>query len=170
MRRNRKNRGDMVIDLTSLLDVIFIVLLVVIGSGYQNNVNINEQKKQSESEKNQLIQERDFYKTAYDAKEFVRVVPISIPYETDNVTKRKIVIPKELGLEFSEDDFTLIGTNENGFDIFKDSIVGYINSNKENPVILALNENSEDILYRDEKKMNDILDSLASEYENVYKK
>lgn len=166
MRRNKKNHGDLVIDLTSLLDVIFIILLVVIGSGYQNNVNIEAKTDIYKEENKKLAEEKKLYKNAYDTQDFVCIIPISVPYDEEEVAQRKIVIPEELG--FNNDDFVLIGASEDGYENFESKISSYIKENNKRPIILSLNENSDDILYRDEKRMNELLMNLSSEYDNVY--
>ena len=71
MRRNKKNHGDLVIDLTSLLDVIFIILLVVIGSGYQNNVNIEAKTDIYKEENKKLAEEKERERPKHKKEKYI---------------------------------------------------------------------------------------------------
>ena len=51
MRGKRRNRSDILIDLTSLLDVIFIILLIVVCN-QKNLTNVVAQEKAVATEEN----------------------------------------------------------------------------------------------------------------------
>ena len=171
MRRKRRGSGgDVLIDLTSLLDVIFIVLLIVMWS--QNTVEGNLKQTQAETEyaKSQTEAEYKLYEQqieiADNINQYVWAVSVVVPYDKEDVTRRKIQILKE-GEEI--ESFELVGNNiTEAIEDFKESLVSYIEQNKKRPVILALNENDDNILYRDEVMVTELFLELTKEYSNVY--
>ena len=171
MRRKRRGSGgDVLIDLTSLLDVIFIILLIVMWS--QNTVEgkLKQTQAQTEYAKAQTEAEYKLYEQqieiADNINQYVWAVSVVVPYDKADVTKRTIQILKE-GEEI--ESFDLVGNNvTEAIDDFKKSLVGYIELNKTRPVILALNENDDNILYRDEVMVTELFLELTKEYSNVY--
>lgn len=170
MRRKRgSSRSDIIIDLTSLLDVIFIILLVVLcGQQYQGQELTDGQAaaKQAQEKAEAAYQlYTDQQEMADSLNQLVCTVSVMVPYEED-VTVRTIMILKE-GSDTQE--ISLKGHDtQTEFAEFQASLADYIQKNKNKPVILSLNENDEYILYRDEMMVNEIFAELAGEYENVY--
>lgn len=169
-RKRRGSRGDVLIDLTSLLDVIFILLLIVMWG--QNNVDMNLRQTQAETEKvkAQAEAEQKLYEQqteiAENVNKYVCAVSVVVPYDKEDVTRRKVQILKE-GEEI--ESFDLIGQNVNdSVEAFKESLVKYIESNGDKPVILSLNEKDENILYRDELMVTELFAELTRKYNNVY--
>lgn len=171
MRRKRNGvRGDVLIDLTSLLDVIFIILLVVMWGQNTTAEQLVQQQAEVEQARVQTEEEYRLYKdqleTADSLNRYVWVASVRIPYEEEDVTRRTILILKE-GEEIER--FELVGNNISAsVEAFKESLVGYIKKNANRPVILSLNEKDEHILYRDEVMVNEIFTELMKEYDNVY--
>lgn len=170
MRRRRGNsRGDILIDLTSLLDVIFIILLVVLcGQRYEGQELTNGQaaaEKAQAKAKAEYQLYADQLELADSLNQLVCAVSVIVPYQED-VTKRTIMILKE-GEVIEE--IPLRGhETKDAFAEFRASLVDYIQENKEHPVILSLNEDDEYILYRDEMAVSEIFADLAGEHANVY--
>lgn len=175
-RKKRNSRNDIVIDLTSLLDVIFIILLVFIV-GEENEATIDQQElavledaaQQQVSEyqnAEQLYQ--NMLNTNDNIRNYVWLVSITVPFNNDEIHKRTIKILPEGG---EVQEFDLIGNDvEAPLQAFKDSLGKSISEHSECPIILALNEDNEKILYRDEKTVSRILFELSEEYDNVYVK
>ena len=171
MRRKRRGSGgDVLIDLTSLLDVIFIILLIVMWS--QDIVEDNLKQSQAEAEYAMSKTEAEYklyeqqLKIADNINRYVFAVSVVVPYDKDDVTQRKIQILKE-GEEI--ESFDMVGNNvTEAIEAFRTSLVSYIEKNKTRPVILALNENDDNILYRDEVMVTEIFLELTKEYSNVY--
>lgn len=171
MRRKRKNSGrDVIIDLTSLLDVMFIILLVVLW-GQQNN-NENLIKLQAETEQTKAMAEAQYMlyeqqtEIADNINQFVWAASVVVPYDENDVTQRTILLLKE-GEEI--ESFLLAGNNvTDSVAAFKECLTAYIVANEDKPVILSLNDKDENILYRDEVMVTDIFLELAEEYSNVY--
>ncbi len=161
MRRKNRTRDDIIIDLTSLLDVIFLVLLVVIVQ--QKNITAETQTAKAENEIQKALYE-DMLDTAGSYDLFVSVYS---RYDEKNPVSRTIYVQKK-GEEKPGATFELNGNDVEGeMKAFKDYLTGYIEENPDKPVILSLNENDDDILYRDEKAIQAIYDEL-NENPNVY--
>ena len=171
MRRKRSGSGrDVLIDLTSLLDVIFIILLVVLLG--QNNTQEDLRNKQAEVEKARTLAEAEYQlyeqqtETADMVNQMVWAVSVVVPYDEQDVTKRTILILKE-GEEIER--FELVGNNVTAaVEAFKESLVTYIEANRDKPVILSLNEKDDNILDRDEVMVTETFQKLVKEYNNVY--
>lgn len=170
MRRKRNNESDVLIDLTSLLDVIFIVLLVVLCGQSGLNSDLRERQAaaenaQSNAEAMQEIYE-DMVNTADNINNYVMTTSVAVPYNKTEVRKREIKVLVE-GKEV--ESFLLNGIDtEKSFDDFKKYLSEYADQNKDKPVILSLNDDDDKILYRDEVAVNRIFDELSNEFANVY--
>ena len=166
MRRKKSgSKSDIIIDLTSLLDVIFIMLLVVLCGQSSINESLAEEQSKVEHALIQAESEYQLYKdqieTADSLNQYVWAVSIVVPYNEKEIKQRQIRLLNE-GFELIGNDVT------STIDTFRESLVGFIQENKDRPVILSLNEEDENILYRDEIMVNEILKELSKEYSNVY--
>jgi biopolymer transport protein ExbD len=175
MGRKRRNAGNgVLIDLTSLLDVIFILLLVVVCS-YNYEKQKNEQdavlaresmtSAQAEAEADSKAY-TDMLETQNDLQNYVWAASIVVPFEPDEITLRHIKVLREDSEIISID---LVGNDvADSIKEFRDTLTDYVKSHPDRPVILSLNENDDSILYRDEKMINEVLTELADTYDNVY--
>lgn len=175
MRRKRRyGRNEVFIDLTSLLDVIFILLLVVICSYHF--------EKQRNEQENAIAQESmltaiadaesdsqaytDMIDTQDNLQKYVWAASIVVPYDPDEITLRHIKVLTE---DTEIMSFELVGNDVAGnVQEFRDSLTDYIKKYADRPVILSLNENNDKILYRDEKAINEVFDELMNAFDNVY--
>lgn len=173
-RKNRKSRNDLIIDLTSLLDVIFIILLAVMVG--QKDVSAQQQQdldalqsaaaEQIEQAENAKQLYEDMLDTQNNLSKYVYAVSVTVPYSKDEIQKREIMLLTE-GSE--PQTFPLIGSNTaDSLAAFKESLAASIASHADCPVILSLNDDDERILYRDEKAVSSVLYELSAEYDNVY--
>lgn len=170
MRRRRKRNSDLIIDLTSLLDVIFILLLVILcGEQIAKEQYVNQEQAATEK-----VQEAEAVKELYEDQleisdslnQYVNAISVYSDYNPDQITVRKIRVLKEAQ---ELESYDLIGADtEKAYGEFEACLVEYITENPEQPVILSLNEGDEKILYRDEKAILAIFEALSDEYENVY--
>lgn len=170
MRRKRKGRGDVIIDLTSLLDVIFIVLLVVVCAQVGLSAGTSESLAELESIKAETEASGDLYRdmlsTSDALNELVFTASITVPYDKDNLTRRKVKVLVE-GQEIKA--FSLFGNDtRETFREFKNYLKEYAFVHPDSPVILSLNEDDDKILYRDEISVKAILEELMEECDNVY--
>ena len=179
MRGKRRNRSDILIDLTSLLDVIFIILLIVVCN-QKNLTNVvarekavaTEEIEQAMVEKERAQAEYELYKDQIDIESnsdmYVCVISVNSNYEPETVTQRHILVLCK-GEEIESID--LIGNDtEEALEEFRNLVTGYVETNIGRPVILSLNEDDEKILYRDEKAIREIFEELGDKYDNVYLK
>ncbi len=161
MRRRNRTRDDIIIDLTSLLDVIFIVLLIVVCD--QRTMGAQEEASKKAYDIQRAMYE-DMVETSGSYNLFVSVYS---KYDEDNPVSRVIYVQKK-GEEEAGATFELDGNDVKGeMDEFKDYLAAYIEDNPGKPVVLSLNENDDDILYRDEKAILEIFDEL-NENPDVY--
>lgn len=169
-RKRRKVRNGVFIDLTSLLDIIFIFLMLFICSYHlekQKNATSREATEKAKADAEAVSQDyADMIDTYKNLNQYVGAASISVPYDPNDITKRTIKVLTE-DAEIKSID--LVGNDAAGnIDEFKDYIKGYINEHEGRPIILSLNEEDDKILYRDEKSINEIFGELLKTYPNVY--
>ena len=171
MRRKRRgSKGDVLIDLTSLLDVIFIILLVVMCGQNAVETNLKQAQADAEDAMHQAKAEQMLYEQqleiADNINSYIFAVSVVVPYDKTDVTHRTIQILKE-GEEI--ESFELVGNNVTAStEAFRKSLTEYAEVNKDRPLILSLNERDDNILYRDEVMVTEIFQELARKYGNVY--
>ena len=170
MRSRRNKRDDLLIDLTSLLDVIFIILLVVICSQQLTkwDYESREQEATETVRDAEAIAElyQDQMETHDKLNEYVVKLSVYSDFNPEQITLRKVRILKE---SEAIETIDLIGANTaDAFAKLEKSLEDYIAENSDKPVILSLNEGDEKILYRDEKAILAIFESLSENYTNVY--
>ena len=164
--RKRRSKSDIIVDLTSLLDVMFIILLVVLCGQSTITEELSEAQTKAEYAIKQAEEEKWLYEEQQEIIQNVWAVSIMVPYDENEITKRKIRFLMR-GKEINSID--LIGNDvTNARNEFRDCLIQYIQQNKDMPVILSLNENDDYILYRDEVMVNTIFEELVSTYSNVY--
>lgn len=183
MNRNRRNsRSDIIIDLTSLLDVIFIILLVVLCSqqasaseqedSYSGRLEELEQaEEEADKAKKDADTARDVYNDAADTNiglgKYVFAVSIAVPYDDADVTKREIKLLREGEGEIETYELRGYDTAA-AMEEFTSDLERYITKYEDSPVIISLNDDDERILYRDETEISSILFELSGRYDNVY--
>jgi hypothetical protein len=173
-RKRRNAENDVFIDLTSLLDVIFILLMVVVCSyNYEKQKNEQDTLLARESMTNAQAEAEadskaytDMLETQNDLQSYVWTASIVVPFEPDEITLRHIKVLRE-GSEIIS--FDLVGNDvADSIKKFRETLTDYVKGHPDRPVILSLNENDDSILYRDEVMINDILNELSDTYDNVY--
>lgn len=170
MRRRHNKRDDLIIDLTSLLDVIFIILLVVMCSQQLTKWDYESQEQTAIEKIRDAEATAELYKDQMEThdklNEYVVKLSVYADFNPDQVTVRKVRILKELQ---AIETIDLIGADTaKAFEDLEKSLVSYIQENSDKPVILSLNEGDEKLLYRDEKTILAIFEKLSEEYTNVY--
>ena len=141
--RGKRNvfKNDIIIDLTSMLDVMFIILFVVLCNQTIISETLEQSNRENENAQAKAEAVRQLYedqiKTADNLNRYVQTVSVMVPYKND-IKQRTIVLSD------------------------------YIQKNTDRPVILSLNDNNDNILYRDEVMVTEIFGELMEEYSNVY--
>ena len=162
----------MLIDLTSLLDIVFILLLVFICDIGQNRIDSEAESRSMEAAVAEAEADKkaysDLLETENELQKLVWSASIVVPYEPDKITLRHIRLLRE-GQELKS--FDLVGNDDReGMEAFRACLTEYVEEYKGRPVILSLNEDDERILYRDERAIEELLDELSGKYDNVYLK
>ncbi|MCR5322968.1 MAG: hypothetical protein K6E85_06840 [Lachnospiraceae bacterium] len=178
----KKNRSktvkDLIIDLTPLLDVIFIILLIVLANGdvYSQSAESLKNEALVESQNAQQIKndaeiEVNTYQTHFEAYEdiddYFSIITVSAGYDIRNRRNRTIRV------KINDNDEMVYELNpsntKNGeWTKIKIFIEDRIKTEPDLPVILALNmKNDDKMLYRDEEDILRIFDELQIVYSNV---
>ena len=168
--KNKKNRTDILIDVTSLLDVVFIILLIVITqiSGSQTGLEAREAKAEEAMREAKTQQEiyRDQLDSQGKVNDYIEFISVVSTYDPDTLTDRDITM--HFSAEDDEETFMLKGEAvDEVYEEFTDSLTGYIGGHPDKVIVLSLNEGDEDILYRDEKRIQGIFTDLSSSDPNV---
>lgn len=170
MRRRHNKRDDLIIDLTSLLDIIFIILLVVMCSQQLTKWDYESQEQAAIEKVRDAEATAELYEDQMEThdklNEYVLKLSVYSDFNPQQITVRKVRILKELE---AIETIDLIGADTgSAFAKLEKSLADYIAENSDKPVILSLNEGDEKILYRDEKTILAIFERLSESYTNVY--
>ncbi|MCR5329725.1 MAG: hypothetical protein K6E62_00865 [Lachnospiraceae bacterium] len=168
MNRSRsKGIKQFIIDLTPLLDVIFILLIVVLANGTRSEELANEQFEEAMEVKSSAEQQVNAYKSHFEAysdiDEYFSIITVSAGYHSDNRRERTISIKVN---ENDEIQFELNPVNQDDqWEKITQDIQKTISAKNDLPAILVLNiKNDEKMLYRDEEAIMRIFDGLKTEY------
>ena len=181
MQMRKKGRSktikDLIIDLTPLLDVIFIILLIVLANGdvySQSAENLMSQAEKESRDAEQIVNEADqklnTYQTHFEAYEeidkYFSIITVSAGYDIRNRRNRTVRV------KVNDNDDMVYELNPANSNSEWQKIRAYIkektSAEPDLPVILALNMKNEDrMLYRDEEEIRHIFDDMKAEYPNV---
>lgn len=143
--RNRNNRS-IELDLTSFIDVIFVILIAFIVT-YSTN-------KASQPTPAPIVNPMDD----------VISIGLLVEYNDDNVETRNIQL--SCNMEMDVDSIAPVeGDSDESFAILEKQITKIVNENPDVPVLLSMYEDK--ILYRDHKRVEQIVDQLK-EQSNFY--
>lgn len=171
MRGKREDGGNILIDLTSLLDVIFIVLLVVLCSGQISSQQVVKQKIEMEKKEAEADQKESLYSqqlnTVEELQQYVMIISVDASYDPSNIKERKVEVL--ISGNIQPDTLPpLIGENtEEALNQLEEKLNAYIEENEDKQIILSLNENDDRILYRDEMAIMNIFEKIWNEHRNV---
>ena len=166
---NKKSIPSLDIDLTPLLDVIFIVLMVVMchqslgtQAAEQKIGQLTTALNKAES-KNGLLKKQ--LETFNNADILVAHVTLHADYDLENPKTRHIKFVFNNNVEFEEITITT-ETEEKSFTALETNMKAFLDNKKDKPVLIALNEDC--ILYRDQVKLFQMLTELENQYKNLY--
>ena len=174
--RKKRSVGQFVIDLTPLLDVIFIMLIVVLTVQTQHGDDGSEKleeaqqieaeaKDQLEAMDSQLITMQEQLETYHNLNEYINVITICADYQPSNRKYRTVY----LVIDDQEMKFSL--NPSNGDTVWAECQAAIEQCLSENPdVPLIYSVLSSKMLYRDEQKIKSLFDELSSSYDNIYLK
>lgn len=182
MKDSILNKSDLPIDLTSLLDIIFIILLVVICNQKFNMIDskteadaitaqaeaIQQEAVEAVKEAHEIISEADAYREQLEnyagLNDYLAMVTVYVDYTPRDIKNRTIRIIVNDG-EMSRIELNSENKND-ALKQMKNDLVSAIKEFSDLPVIISINR--ENILYRDENAVRDVVDGLCREFENVY--
>lgn len=181
-----RKRKSVIIELTSLLDVIFIILFMVMNQSQtaaeEAKNNAETQIAAAKTEVSQMAKERDSYIAILDETEkerenlalmenrieslesFSEYAHIVSVYVLDGGYKRSIKITDEN--EIASIDFS----NEN-IDIGKNVLISELKNyieGSENPVFITFSYNSDKIYRKDYNMISEAITAVHAEYDDVY--
>lgn len=165
MRREHLHNNNILLDLTPLLDVIFIILLIFVSQTILL-------KKTSAGEAQRLQDEYTEAKKEYDLRnemidDYYTFVTVISTYDKENPENREIRISRDPNE--ADHIITLNGSDvEQEYSEFEEYLKGYIDPNREAPIVFSLNQGDERILYRDENRIRETVEKLQNSNNNVY--
>ena len=179
MGKNKKPKsiGRLIVDLTPLLDVIFIVLIVVLAG--QDNYSTQADVKYAEAEKyvsevNAEMEEIDAENSvlkeqmsAYsEINDYVNVVTVYAAYDPE-YRKHRTIYVKLNNEETKSIDLNAVNSSLAWAECRK-YIEDIIKKDDSLHMILSVNTNSDDkMLYRDEIAINEMFSELMDNYNNL---
>ena len=164
MRREHLH-NNILLDLTPLLDVIFIILLIFVSQTILL-------KKTSAGEAQRLQDEYTEAKKEYDLRnemidDYYTFVTVISTYDEENLENREIRISRDPNE--ADQIITLNGSDvEQEYSEFEECLRGYIDPGREAPIVFSLNQGDERILYRDENRIRETVEKLQNSNNNVY--
>jgi len=167
--RKHKYKSNILIDLTSLLDVVFILLLIVLCqlNNNKDKVKLAQQQVDAQTAENEVLQEQ-YLDQIGKLGDHVTVISVNASFDEKSPETRHISIMNSDQSSNPPEIPELVRMNTDDADkVMKDYIESYINDNPQKVIVLSLNEGDEDILYRDEKRIKSYFKGFRSEHENV---
>lgn len=168
MGKNRKKRSALqtLIDLTPLLDVIFLVLIVSL----MEQSSLAAKMKDTEAQNYDVINNTiltDLKETYEDINEYVDCVTLYAGYQSE--TDRTV---RNVYVQINTEDLVTFelkkGDEANVWKTVASYIEGNCLSDPDKHVILSIADNrNEYMLYRDEKSIEDMLFELSGKYSYV---
>ena len=166
---NKRGIPSLDIDLTSLLDVIFIVLMVVMCHQALGTQAAEQEIEELTTQLDSAVAENEVHETqlnAYEnADDLVAYVTLRADYDTQNPRTRHIQLAYNNDVAFEEITITP-ETEKTGYATLEDNMNQFLTGKAEMPVLIVLNEDH--ILYRDQVKISQLLDELGEQYTNLY--
>lgn len=170
--KKRRSIENIIIDLTPLLDVVFIMLLVVACKLQvtQNDYNkrVDTLDDQTTAADTQQEEYEDLYDSFANIDDYIVFYTVNSHYNPDDIEFRTIdIVSSEK--DFVKPSLPLLRRNNDseGLEKLKNYLEEYASSNPDVTIVVSLNEDDDDILYRDEKRIKNIFDELCSTYPNV---
>ncbi|MBQ7678811.1 MAG: hypothetical protein IJT34_03070 [Butyrivibrio sp.] len=167
--RKPGSRLGLELDLTPMLDVIFIVLMVVMCHQTLDTQTAREELVQLQDTLDQVTAEnavREAQLYAYENEDaLVAHVVLYADYETNNPRIRHIRLTRDN--ESVIEDITIEpGAEDAAYERCREALSAYLTESDALPVMLLLDDTQ--ILYRDQIQLEGMLQELRAEYRNLY--
>ncbi len=174
MRRQRRGKSDILIDLTSLLDVIFILLMVVLARQQVSGMNMTKQQEELDKmqvecaeEKQNAEEEYKLYKDQVSIAEKAVIITVTAAFDETDPKERTIRILKNGNSK--ADEFVLSGADTaESFAAFEEKMTEYVSSAEGMPVVLSIADDGSEILYRDQQRIQAVFNGLQEKSGDIY--
>lgn len=168
MKRRKKKTGPD-IDLTPLLDVIFIVLMVVmcqqsLTSGTKEERITELENSLEETEADNKVMKMQL-ETAENEERLVAYITLYAQYEKNDPRTRHIKLAYNEDTVI-EDIVITPDTQVQAYTQFAEEITSFMETKEGIPVLLTLDDT--DILYRDHVRLEKEIEALRETYSNLY--
>ena len=172
MKKSIKDKTKIELDLTSLLDVIFIVLMVVMCHSMATAVEAESKVEDTAGLEAELDEVQDTLEL-YEAREEeilsvedrVLFVNAYVDFDENDIKTRTIKLMYDESFEI--DPITITPDNESEmYESFENKLSSYLSEHSDMPILLTLDE--ENILYRDHERVMEIVDELKETHTNLY--
>ena len=176
MRIKKSNRtgGQMLIDLTPLLDVIFILLIVVVCYQTRYRDRSDEIRTEAAAVRDEAMDAqadtdaqnavlREQLETYANLNDYVNVIEIYATYAPSDRKSRTIYI------RYNDEEKQISLTSSNSARAWQECetyLAGILDGSAELPTVLTIMD--ERMLYRDEQKINELFGELSGRYDNLY--
>ena len=180
MKNKHWKKINTAVELTSLLDVIFIVLMIVVC-----NQQINLTERQTELEQQTVRAEAMMQEAQAKQDEASEVIAsqrmddaqlenynelmqnsivVYVDYTPSDITTRRIRI------RLGDEDLPVIsvtpGNSDLAFNEFEKTLENRVEEMKDSPMIITIDTTN--ILYRDEVRVNEIIERLSQNHSNLF--
>ena len=175
MRRRRRENSNILIDLTSLLDVIFILLMVVLARQQISGMNLEKKAADlsvREEELSEAKREAEdkfrLYSDQTDTLNKAVMISVTATFDEDDIQNRDLKILKNGNPE--PDVFLLSGGDTaETYSEFEEKRRSYVEGASEGmPVILSIADDGSEILYRDQQKIQALFNELQEGSSDIY--
>ncbi|WP_026507161.1 hypothetical protein [Butyrivibrio sp. MC2013] len=168
MRKIGRRGGDL--DLTPLLDVIFIILMVVMCNQTlltkESKAETADMRKELDACVAENIAVKDQLSAMENEEDIISYVTLSASYDSDNPRIRhfKLIRNNETEIE----DIVIIPEKEDeAFKRVEEELDTFVAEWKDKPVLIVLDKDQ--ILYRDYQKLDEYLSKLHEKYNNIFR-
>ena len=177
MKKSIWNKNSIDLDLTALLDVIFILLMVVMCyqvSAVKSGVEEAEQKAieaeaaEESAEANAAVLAAQL-EAMEEVESKVAFMSVYVGYDPSNITTRYIRFVrsgKEESQEVIQEITITPATEDMSYQEFAAEFQAFMEANAEKPVLLSLDDSK--ILYRDHERMSSLIGELEGQYTNLF--
>ncbi|MCR5501585.1 MAG: hypothetical protein K6F53_01100 [Lachnospiraceae bacterium] len=176
MKKKGQEKSRIDLDLTSMLDVIFIILMVVMcqfrfdaDKDAKTLEKYKDERDEAVERAEESEEEAEIYRTQLesieDAEQRVTFLTVFVDFEAADPSVRHIrMLHNE---DPAIEDITIRPETENAqYRSFESRLEEYLSENDGMPVLLTLNE--ERILYRDHEAVEDVLELLKTSHANLF--
>ena len=174
----KHGKSEIIMDLTSLLDVVFIMLIILLSMSTidslklaENNRDADARIEQAETAQAAAEAARNNYISQMETlQQGCDVLSLTESYDPARIIERTVHI---VDINGGANEYTLRGANtkadlEQIRTFINEQIEASAQKGEDRPIILALNDNDGRILYRDEQAFISMFTAIREDHANVH--